>query len=73
MGAVHRTRRLRPTPVARRATASPRATSVRHVGVLDVAPEALVPARSRLGERANEVEWFASDVLAFESPHPWDL
>lgn len=43
------------------------------VGVLDVAPEALEMARSRLGERASSVEWFVSDVLAFESPHPWDL
>lgn len=44
-----------------------------HVGVLDVAPEALAVSRARLGERADAVEWFATDVLAFESPHPWDL
>ena len=43
------------------------------VGVLDVAPEALAAARVRLGARASAVEWFAADVLAFESPHPWDL
>lgn len=45
----------------------------RHVGVLDIAPEALALARDRLGDRAAAVEWFASDVLVFESPHPWDL
>lgn len=45
----------------------------RHVGVLDVAPEALALARDRLGETGRAVEWFASDVLAFETPHPWDV
>jgi SAM-dependent methyltransferase len=45
----------------------------RHVGVLDVAPEALATARTRLAERASAAEWFAADVLTFESPHPWDL
>ncbi|HEX8385604.1 MAG TPA: class I SAM-dependent methyltransferase, partial [Rubricoccaceae bacterium] len=44
-----------------------------HVGVLDVAPEALDVARARLGGRAGLVEWFASDVLSFETPHPWDV
>jgi 2-polyprenyl-3-methyl-5-hydroxy-6-metoxy-1,4-benzoquinol methylase len=43
------------------------------VGVLDVAQEALDIARARLGERATNVEWFDSDVLAFRSPHPWDV
>jgi SAM-dependent methyltransferase len=45
----------------------------RHVGVLDAAPEALALAQERLSERADAVEWFATDVLAFESPHTWDL
>jgi trans-aconitate methyltransferase len=45
----------------------------RQVGVLDVAAEALSRSRQRLGDRAADVEWYASDVLAFESPHPWDL
>lgn len=41
-------------------------------GVLDVSPAALDRARVRLGERAGEVEWFAADVTAFRSPHPWE-
>ncbi|HLA63237.1 MAG TPA: class I SAM-dependent methyltransferase, partial [Rhodothermales bacterium] len=48
-------------------------TGYRHVGVLDVAPEALAVSQARLGARADAVEWFAADVLSFESPHPWDL
>lgn len=48
-------------------------TGYRHLGVLDVAPEALAVSQARLGVRAEAVEWFAADVLAFRSPHPWDL
>ena len=49
------------------------AAGYRHLGVLDVAPEALAITRARLGERAGEVEWFEGDLLAFRSPHPWEL
>lgn len=41
-------------------------------GVLDISAAALEPARERLGERAEEVEWFVGDVRAFDSPHPWE-
>lgn len=41
-------------------------------GVLDVSAAALERARDRLGERADEVEWFVGDVRRFRSPHPWD-
>lgn len=42
-------------------------------GVLDVSAAALERARDRLGERADEVEWFVGDVREFRSPHPWEV
>ncbi len=45
----------------------------RHLGVLDMSPFALELARARLGPRAEGVEWFATDIAEFRSPHPWDL
>ncbi len=44
-----------------------------HVGLLDVAAEALEAVRARLGRRAERVEWFDEDVLSFATPHPWEL
>jgi SAM-dependent methyltransferase len=44
------------------------ARGVRHVTVLDVAPEALAVSRARLAERAASVQWLAADVL--EGPLP---
>ncbi|HKJ10534.1 MAG TPA: class I SAM-dependent methyltransferase [Gammaproteobacteria bacterium] len=41
--------------------------------VLDVSGAALAVTRERLGPRAAQVEWYEQDVLAFESPHPFDL
>jgi SAM-dependent methyltransferase len=43
------------------------------LGVLDVAKSALAVVSERLGQQAEEVEFFAADVTEFESPHPWDL
>ncbi|MEN8170151.1 MAG: class I SAM-dependent methyltransferase [Pseudomonadota bacterium] len=37
--------------------------------VLDISAAALKCAQQRLCEQANKVEWFASDVTAFEPPH----
>jgi SAM-dependent methyltransferase len=42
-------------------------------GVLDVAEQALARTRARLGNRAEQVEWFPADVTRWEPPHPWDL
>lgn len=42
-------------------------------GVLDISARAIERVRDRLGERADEVEWFVGDVTSFISPHPWDL
>jgi SAM-dependent methyltransferase len=43
-------------------------TGYRAVTVLDIAPAALEHARSRLGDRAADVEWIQADVL--EAPLP---
>jgi SAM-dependent methyltransferase len=39
------------------------------LAVLDISAAALTHARSRLGQRAAEVEWFSADVTAFEPPY----
>jgi 2-polyprenyl-3-methyl-5-hydroxy-6-metoxy-1,4-benzoquinol methylase len=41
--------------------------------VLDLAPNALEVVRKRLGGRADAVEWFATDLLEFDPPHPYEL
>lgn len=43
------------------------------VAVLDIAGRALEHARTRLGERAGQVEWFESDVTQFIAPHAYSL
>jgi trans-aconitate methyltransferase len=45
----------------------------RPVAVLDVSDVALAQARSRLGPRADEVEWFEADVTTFNPPHRFGL
>ncbi len=45
----------------------------RRLGVLDVSPFALELAQARLGPLANQVEWFATELTEFRSPHTWDL
>jgi 2-polyprenyl-3-methyl-5-hydroxy-6-metoxy-1,4-benzoquinol methylase len=44
-----------------------------HVGVLDIAAEALQLTKKRLAARAHEVEWFEGDVTGFRATHPWDV
>ncbi len=39
------------------------------LAVLDISASALVHARSRLGVRAGEVEWFESDITNFTPPY----
>jgi SAM-dependent methyltransferase len=43
------------------------------LAVLDISAHALEHAKSRLGERAGEVEWYESDVTTFAAPHPYQL
>ncbi|PHS71106.1 MAG: SAM-dependent methyltransferase [Methylophaga sp.] len=44
-----------------------------NLAVLDIAPTALAYAQNRLGDEANNIEWFATDVTAFISPHPFSI
>ncbi|MBU6402889.1 MAG: class I SAM-dependent methyltransferase [Verrucomicrobia bacterium] len=43
------------------------------LAVLDVSPIALAHARSRLGARAETVQWFEADVTSFVPPHRFGL
>jgi SAM-dependent methyltransferase len=43
------------------------------LGVLDISAEALNHARSRLGGRADSIDWFVADVTSFNPPHPFGL
>ena len=43
------------------------------VAVMDVSERALAVARARLGPLAGAVTWYPDDVLAFESPHLFDI
>lgn len=44
-----------------------------NLAVLDLADAALAHSQQRLGERAEGIEWFGTDVMAFQAPHPFDL
>ena len=43
------------------------------LGVLDVSAVALAHSRARLGHQAAVIEWFESDVTAFNPPHRYGL
>ena len=43
------------------------------LAVLDLSGVALSHSRTRLGARADGVEWFEADVTSFQSPHRFDL
>ena len=45
----------------------------RHLAVLDISGAALSHAKQRLGSSSEEIEWFETDVTAFDSPHPFDI
>ncbi|HEU4679812.1 MAG TPA: class I SAM-dependent methyltransferase [Terrimicrobiaceae bacterium] len=45
----------------------------RRLAILDLSDAALSQSRSRLGARAEQVEWFDADVTSFVSPHPFAL
>ncbi|CAN5764275.1 class I SAM-dependent methyltransferase [soil metagenome] len=42
-------------------------------GVLDIAGEPLRLVQERLGDAADDVEWYVTDVTRFVSPHTWDV
>lgn len=46
---------------------------LRDVTVLDLSAAALEVAKSRLGARADAVNWVVGDVTQWQSPHPMDL
>jgi SAM-dependent methyltransferase len=43
------------------------------IGVLDISGAALGQSRSRLGEKAEAIEWFEVDVTSFAPPHLFGL
>lgn len=45
----------------------------RNPAVLDISSTALSEVRERLGDRAEEVEWFTGDLLDFAAPRRFDL
>lgn len=45
----------------------------RRIAVLDISGAALDQSRSRLGVRADTVEWYEADVTTFEPPHRFGL
>ena len=44
-----------------------------NITVLDISEKALVYAQDRLGDKAGKVEWYAEDVVHFNSPHQFSL
>lgn len=49
------------------------ARGFRRVTVLDISQAALDAAKTRLGERATEVEWVAADVTRWQPAHTFDI
>ncbi len=45
----------------------------RNLGILDISETAIEITKERLGNKAQEVEWFISDATRFQSPHLWDI
>ncbi len=44
-----------------------------HLSVLDVSDRAIELAKTRLGSRASDIEWYEADLTHFDPPHRWDL
>lgn len=44
-----------------------------NLAVLDISAKALTYAQDRLGDKANEVEWYEEDVTRFQAPHQFSL
>ncbi|TDU40462.1 methyltransferase family protein [Gelidibacter sediminis] len=43
------------------------------ISVLDISAKAIEKAKSRLGEKANKVQWIVSDITTFKPTHTYDL
>lgn len=43
------------------------------LSVLDISEHALNSAKQRLGDPAQNIEWFEADITEFKSPHPFSL
>jgi len=43
------------------------------LSVLDISGKALAHAKTRLGDKAQAIEWFEADVTHFKPPYPIDL
>ena len=44
-----------------------------NVAVLDISEKALDYAKNRLGELAQQIEWYEQDITQFKAPHPFAL
>lgn len=44
-----------------------------NLAVLDISAKALSCAKERLGDLAQNIEWYESDITQFEAPHPFSL
>ena len=44
-----------------------------HLSILDVSDRAMELAKTRLGNRASNVDWYEADLTHFEPPHRWDF
>ncbi len=44
-----------------------------NISVLDISEQALQHTKERLKEKAEQVQWYISDILTFNSPHRFDL
>ena len=44
-----------------------------NIAVLDISSIALACAKKRLGDAARKVEWYESNIIQFEAPHPFSL
>jgi SAM-dependent methyltransferase len=49
------------------------AAGYHYLSVLDISARALDVARVRLGDKAGEIEWYESDITAFNPPHAYTL
>ena len=44
-----------------------------NLAVLDISAKALSCAKKRLGDLAQNIEWYESDITQFDAPHPFSL
>ncbi|RPE08118.1 class I SAM-dependent methyltransferase [Chitinophaga lutea] len=44
-----------------------------HITVLDISAKALDKAKTRLGEKAEQIRWVVSDITSFETPDTYDI